>query len=219
MSYIDNQELSNKGYILANKLGITDYNKLLEKEEEISKTKMIEMFKTNHFDSKDVVNLESLQEIHYILFNDIYDFAGMIRNYDISKDGFKFAHYRFLVPSAKYAIEDYISHKSIENAIELYASMNVIHPFCEGNGRATRFWFDQLLKQDFNRVVNWSNIAPSEYLEAMKLSTSDTNLLQQLIISNLIDATNLDDYTFFRAIDRSYEYENLNYIKAQDLVD
>lgn len=53
----------------------------------------------------------------------------------------------------------------------------------------------------------------------MKLSTSNTNLLQQLITANLIDATNLDDYTFFRAIDRSYEYENLNYIKAQDLVD
>ena len=97
--------------------------------------------------------------------------------------------------------------------------MNAIHPFCEGNGRATRFWFDQLLKQDFKQVVNWSNITPSEYLEAMKLSTSDTNLLQQLITSNLIDATNLDDYTFFRAIDRSYVYENLNYIKAQDLVD
>lgn len=218
MQYIDNHDLANKGYILVNKLGISNCNELLAKEEEISKAKMIEMFKTNHFDNKDVVNLESLQEIHYILCNDIYDFAGMIRNYDISKDGFKFAHYRFLVPSAKYAIEDYISHKSMENAIELYASMNVIHPFCEGNGRATRFWFDQLLKQDFNQVVNWSNIAPSEYLEAMKLSTSDTDLLQQLITSNLIDATNLDDYTFFRAIDRSYEYENLNYIKAQDLV-
>lgn len=163
MLYIDNRDLANKGYILVNKLGISNCNELLAKEEEISKTKMIEMFKTNHFDNKDVVNLESLQEIHYILCNDIYDFAGMIRNYDISKDGFKFAHYRFLVPSAKYAIEDYIANKSIENAIELYASMNVIHPFCEGNGRATRFWFDQLLKQDFNRVVNWSNIAPSEY--------------------------------------------------------
>lgn len=219
MQYVDNHDLASKGYILVNKLGISNYNELLAKEEEISKTKMIEMFKTNHFANKYVVNLESLQEIHYILFNDIYDFAGMIRNYDISKDGFKFAHYRFLIPSAKYAINQYIANKSIENAIELYASMNVIHPFCEGNGRATRFWFDQLLKKDFNQVVNWSNITPSEYLEAMKLSTSDTNLLQQLITSNLIDATKLDDYTFFSAIDRSYEYENLNYIKAQDLVD
>lgn len=219
MQYIDNHDLASKGYILVNKLNISNCNQLLAKEEEISKTKMIDMFKTNHFANKDVVNLESLQEIHYILFSDIYDSAGMIRNYDISTNGYKFEHYRFLIPSAKYVIDQYIANKSIENAIELYASMNVIHPFCEGNGRATRFWFDLLLKQDFNQVVNWSNITPSEYLEAMKLSTSDTNLLQQLITSNLMDATNLDDYTFFRAIDRSYEYENLNYIKAQDLVD
>ena len=217
MQYIDNHDLASKGYILVNKSNISNYNQLLAKEEEISKTKMIDMFKANHFANKDVVNLESLQEIHYILFSDIYDFAGMIRNYDISSNGYKFEHYRFLVPSTKYFIDQYIANKSIENAIELYASMNVIHPFCEGNGRATRFWFDQLLKQDFNQVVDWSNISPIKYLEAMKLSTSDTNLLQQLITSNLIDATNLDDYTFFRAIDRSYEYENLNYIKAQDL--
>ena len=219
MQYIDNHNLASKGYILVNKLGISNYNELIAKEEEISKAKMIEMFKTNHFAKKDVVNLESLQEIHYMLFSDIYDFAGMIRNYDISTNGYKFEHYRFLKPSAKYVIDQYIANKSIENAIELYASMNVIHPFCEGNGRATRFWFDQLLKQDFSHVVNWSNITPSEYLEAMKLSTSDTNLLQQLITSNLIDATILDDYTFFSAIDRSYEYENLNYIKVQDLID
>ena len=65
----------------------------------ISKTKMIDMFKANRFANKDVVNLESLQEIHYILFSDIYDFAGMIRNYDISTNGYKFEHYRFLIPS------------------------------------------------------------------------------------------------------------------------
>lgn len=60
---------------------------------------MIDMFKANRFANKDVVNLESLQEIHYILFSDIYDFAGMIRNYDISTNGYKFEHYRFLIPS------------------------------------------------------------------------------------------------------------------------
>lgn len=137
MQYIDNHDLASKGYILVNKLNISNYNQLLAKEEEISKTKMIDMFKANHFANKDVVNLESLQEIHYILFSDIYDFAGMVRNYDISRNGYKFEHYRFLVPSTKYVIDQYIANKSIENAIELYASMNVIHPFCEGNGRAT----------------------------------------------------------------------------------
>ena len=137
MQYIDNHDLASKGYILVNKLNISNYNQLLAKEEEISKTKMIDMFKANHFANKDVVNLESLQEIHYILFSDIYDFAGMVRNYDISRNGYKFEHYRFLVPSTKYVIDQYIANKSIENAIELYASMNVIHPFGEGNGRAT----------------------------------------------------------------------------------
>ena len=55
MQYIDNNDLASKGYILVNKLGISNYNELLAKEEEISKAKMIEMFKTNHFANKDVV--------------------------------------------------------------------------------------------------------------------------------------------------------------------
>ena len=91
------------------------------------------------------------KEIHKTLFSDIYDFAGQIRTCDISKDNFHFAHFRFLEPSADYAIKEFKEGKSIDSCIDLYAYMNVLHPFMEGNGRATRFWFDLVLQQEFNK--------------------------------------------------------------------
>lgn len=217
MDYIEQEDLNEKGYILQNKLNITDYEQLQQKEEKISKKNMIKMYQCDYFKDRDVLNLSSLQEIHKILFQDVYNFAGELRNFDISKDGFKFAHFRFLISNADYVINEYKQNKTIENCIELYASMNVIHPFQEGNGRSTRFWFDLVLKQDFNKVVDWNNILPRHYLQAMKLSHSDTSKLYELISNNLIDVDTLDEYTFFRGIDRSYEYENLNYYKTEFL--
>ena len=36
---------------------------------------------------------------------------------------------------------------SIEDIVKKYVEMNVAHPFMEGNGRATRFWLDLILKK------------------------------------------------------------------------
>lgn len=217
MTYFDDEILNEHGYILKNKLGITDKEELLKKEEEISKKKMIEMFVSNTYSAQDVLNFEVLKEIHKTLFSDIYDFAGQIRTCDISKDNFHFAHFRFLEPSADYAIKEFKEDKSIDSCIDLYASMNVLHPFMEGNGRATRFWFDLVLQQEFNKLVNWSNIPPSEYMDAMKKSHFKTKQLKKLIINNLIDADKIDEYTFFRGIDNSYSYEGMNSYNAIEL--
>lgn len=217
MTYFDDEILNEHGYILKNKLGITDKEELLKKEEEISKKKMIEMFVNNTYNDQDVLNFDVLKGIHKTLFSDIYDFAGQIITCDISKDNFKFAHFRFLEPSAEYAIKEFKEGKSIDSCIELYASMNVLHPFMEGNGRATRFWFDLVLQQEFNKMVNWSNITSSEYKDAIKQSHSNTKELKELIINNLIDVKKIDEYTFFRGIDNSYSYEGMNYYNSIEL--
>lgn len=47
-----------------------------------------------------------------------------------------------------------MKHNSFDEIIEKYIEMNIAHPFREGNGRATRIWLDQMLKQNLKQAVD-----------------------------------------------------------------
>ena len=63
-----------------------------------------------------------------------------------------------------------MKHNSFDEIIEKYIEMNIAHPFREGNGRATRIWLDQMLKQNLKLAVDWSVISKDDYLSAMERS-------------------------------------------------
>ena len=65
-------------------------------EEKISKKKALELFDEKIIDKFEVGTFKGLQEIHKYLFQDIYDFAGKIRNENISKGNFRFAPVMYL---------------------------------------------------------------------------------------------------------------------------
>ena len=65
---------------LENKLGITDSVKLAGEEEKITKKKALELFDKKIVDTFKVGTFKGLQEIHKYLFEDVYEFAGKIRN-------------------------------------------------------------------------------------------------------------------------------------------
>ena len=69
--------------MLKNKLGITNSAELARKEEQISKTKALELFEKELLDTFEVGTFKGLAQIHYYLFSDIYDFAGKIRDVNI----------------------------------------------------------------------------------------------------------------------------------------
>ena len=85
-----------------------------------------------------------MQQIHAYLFGGLYDFAGQIRQKNISKGGFQFAVSRFLGETLK-QIEE-MPETTFEEIIDKYVEMNMAHPFMEGNGRSTRIWLDLILK-------------------------------------------------------------------------
>ena len=62
--------------MLENKLGITSSPALAEAEERISKKKAVEFFESGVLDTLEAGKFASLQTIHRVLFEDIYDFAG-----------------------------------------------------------------------------------------------------------------------------------------------
>ena len=71
-----------------------------------SKKKAYTLFESNLIDEIKVGTTKGLQQIHAYLFGGLYDFAGQIRQKNISKGGFQFAVSQFLGATLK-QIEDY----------------------------------------------------------------------------------------------------------------
>ena len=160
------------------------------------------------FSSGDVDNIEvgttrGLQQIHKYLFDDLYDFAGVIRKENISKGNFRFANSLYLEEMLK-KIET-MSESTLNEIIDKYVEMNIAHPFLEGSGRATRIWLDLILKKRLNKIVDWENIDKKLYLQAMERSPINTLEIKTLIENNLTDNFSLE--TYFKGVETSYYYE------------
>ena len=136
-----------------------------------------------------------LLNIHRFLFESLYDFAGKIRDCDISKKDLDGKSTIFCRP---FAIEgqlelllsnmkkDLLNVKSREELIKkisyYYSELNFIHPFREGNGRTIREFIREyiefLSKNNIieNSVIEYSKMDPNQFLEwTIKSVTSDTD--------------------------------------------
>ena len=78
-----------------------------------------------------------MQQIHAYLFGGLHDFAGQIRQRNISKGGFQFAMARFLDDTLKQIVQ--MPENSVDEIVEKYVEMNIAHPFMEGNGGAPEY--------------------------------------------------------------------------------
>ena len=200
--------------VLENKLGITEAAELARQEERISKKKALELFENEILNSLDAGKFDSLAKIHKYLFEDIYTFAGEIRNVNIAKGNFRFASVMYL----KQALEhiDNMPQSTYEEIIEKYVEMNVAHPFREGNGRSTRIWLDLMLKKEIGKVVDWSKVDKEDYLLAMERSPIKNVEIRELLKQALTsDIDNRDVY--MKGIDASYSYEGYFIYKTADL--
>jgi cell filamentation protein len=169
-----------------------------------SKTKAYALFESSFIKSIEVGTAKGLQQIHAYLFGGLYDFAGQIRQKNISKGGFQFAVSQFLGETLK-QIEE-MPETTFDNIVEKYIEMNIAHPFMEGNGRSTRIWLDLILKKRLNKCVEWSKISKSDYMNAMMLSPSKKSVLKSLLEQALTNKIN-DREMFLKGIDYSYYYE------------
>ncbi len=169
-----------------------------------SKIKAYALFESSFIDSIEVGTTKGLQQIHAYLFGGLYDFAGQIRQKNISKAGFQFAVSRFLRDTLK-QIEK-MPEITFDNIIDKYVEMNVAHPFMEGNGRSTRIWLDLILKKRIEKCVDWSKISKRDYMNAMKQSPINSAPLKKLLKNALTGKIN-DREIFMKGIDYSYYYE------------
>lgn len=199
---------------LKNKLGITDSSELAREEERISKIKAVELFQNGLLDTFDVGKFSGLAKIHEVLFGEIYDFAGKIRDVNIAKGNFRFAPLMYLEAALKNI--DNIPQSTFDEIIEKYVEMNIAHPFREGNGRSTRIWLDLILKKELGMVVDWSKVDKEDYLLAMERSPIKDIEIKVLLKNALTDKID-DREVYMKGIDASYYYEGYNIYKAEEL--
>lgn len=169
-----------------------------------SKKKAYTLFESNLINEFEVGTTKGLQQIHAYLFGGLYDFAGKIRQKNISKGGFQFAVSRFLGDTLKQI--EAMPEKTFEEIIDKYIEMNIAHPFMEGNGRTTRIWLDLILKKRLKKCVDWSKISKRDYMNAMILSPTKGKVLKTLLQSALTNKIN-DRETYMKGVDYSYYYE------------
>lgn len=169
-----------------------------------SKKKAYTFFESNIIADADIGSTKSLQQIHAYIFGGLYDFAGKIRQKNISKGGFRFATAQYLGTTLKQI--ERMPEDNFDLIIDKYVEMNLAHPFMEGNGRSTRIWLDLILKKRLKRCVDWSRIGKQDYLAAMIESPADSRPIKGLIQDALTDEIDNRDM-FMKGIDYSYYYE------------
>ena len=172
--------------------------------DEQSKQKAYSLFEDGIINTIEVGTVKGLRQIHAYIFGGLYEFAGQIRNVNISKGGFTFANALYLDETLR-TIEN-MPEDTFAQIVQKYVEMNIAHPFREGNGRTTRIWLDMILKKNLSKCVDWSQIDKTEYLEAMKRSVVDASKIFSLLQKALTDKID-DREIFMKGIDYSYYYE------------
>ena len=172
--------------------------------DEKSLQKAFQLFESGDIERMEIGTTKGLQQIHKYIFDGLYDFAGKIRDKNISKGGFRFANTLYLneiLPKIEQMPEN-----TFEEIIAKYVEMNIAHPFMEGNGRTMRIWLDLILKKRLNKVINWQLVDKTLYLQAMERSPINDLEIRFLLKENLTSETENREI-IFKGIEQSYYYE------------
>ena len=172
--------------------------------DEKSLQKAFQLFESGDIERMEIGTTKGLQQIHKYIFDGLYDFAGKIRDKNISKGGFRFANALYLneiLPKI-----EQMSENTFEEIIAKYVEMNIAHPFMEGNGRTMRIWLDLILKKRLNKVINWQFVDKTLYLQAMERSPINDLEIRFLLKENLTSETENREI-IFKGIEQSYYYE------------
>lgn len=149
--------------VLVNKLDIREQTKLDESEALILGVKSVQ-FELAPFPGP--LDFDYYKQLHRFLFDALYDWAGTIRDIDLSKQHTRFcpateidelAHSIFGRLASKNYLRSLARQGFIAELADLYNNINYLHPFREGNGRAQRLYFRQLAREagyklDFSAV-------------------------------------------------------------------
>lgn len=174
----DNESRYVKNGVLINLLGIEDSKELEQFERKITTFKLLKLFENP---GKQTFDVNHYLSIHKYLFGDIYPFAGKLRDEAISKTvtfclpDYIYSNLKETLTRAKKSIPFLDNPEKLFNFIlPLYADLDIIHPFREGNGRTLREFIRQYMEHvckvnNFQEIyfLDYGEITREEYLEAV----------------------------------------------------
>lgn len=172
--------------VLINKFDIRDGEKLDIIERDITSALIAKAYIEIPFEN---VDFDFYKNLHYYVFSDIYEWAGNIRNVDMSKKGTRFCSPERIETSGR-DIFEYLSKISylvnltdeefITEFTELYCRLNYLHQFREGNGRIQRLFLSILLK-NIGKSIDFSKIdADLLMIATIKAVSGDIFILQDI---------------------------------------
>ncbi|OED33489.1 Fic family protein [Planococcus maritimus] len=178
--------------VLVNVFDLRDEDKLKELETVYALYRLSELQLKKPQDPSD---LKVFFDIHYCLLQDVYPFAGKLREEMTSKGSSTFAHPKHLAGQLKQlfdelAEEAYLKGLSkdvfIQRLAHYLAELNALHPFREGNGRAVREFARQLALNAGYRL-DWSKIAePAHIINAFVDSFNKDNERLEALLAEII---------------------------------
>ncbi|MCR1575951.1 MAG: putative adenosine monophosphate-protein transferase Fic [Klebsiella aerogenes] len=120
------------------------------------------------------LGLPHLCAIHRQLYQDLFDWAGKLREIDIYQGDTPFCHFAWIEKEGnalmrKLEEEDYLCEQPRETFVErlswYYGEINVLHPFRLGNGLTQRIFFEQLAIHA-GYLLDWRGIEPDAWSQA-----------------------------------------------------
>lgn len=157
--------------VLRNKLKIREPHRLLQAELELTplRAATVELGQPN-------IGLPHLCSIHATLFQDLFDWAGKLREVDIVKENTPFCHFAYIEREGNILMqaledEDYLiglpDDELSDRLAHYYSEINLLHPFRYGSGRAQRIFFEQLLAHA-GYAIDWSKVDNQRWIDANK---------------------------------------------------
>lgn len=178
--------------ILPNLLGLTTRQEIDEAEfEGLYRAQAVSI---DELTSETRFTLSYILQLHQLLFDNIYSFAGKLRTVNISKAGFLFPAAEFL-DSALSTFENemlntlpntYSSKEQlVENIAKVHAELLFIHPFREGNGRVARLLANAMAVKEGYSPLHFEQITKNsmdEYINAVqKAAEMDYEPMRKII--------------------------------------
>ncbi|MBI2631216.1 Fic family protein [Candidatus Nomurabacteria bacterium] len=171
---VSSEQAGIKNGVLKNKLGISD-QKQIEDAETILLSDAYDFFLSKNRPGLGDFDVKFLFILHKYFLGTLYDWAGNIREVDMSKGGMMFASAKHMGSSMKYldkVLKDSLpKNKDTKNTVAskialIHNEFNAVHPFRDGNGRTIRLFIDLLIFSLGYKIINWNSTSKREYINA-----------------------------------------------------
>ena len=152
-----------------------------------------------------VRGLPHLRTIHRQLYQDIFDWAGQLREVDIYQGDTPFCHFAYIEKEGNALMQDLEEEgylvglekaKFVERLAHYYCEINVLHPFRVGSGLAQRIFFEQLAIHA-GYQLSWQGIEKEASNQANQSGAMGDLTALQMIFSKVVSSWNLSKIAWF----------------------